>query len=133
MRGENINMYVVDASYALSFLIADERSEDVDDFFHSYTDGKINVISTNLLPFEVLNGLMMAFRRKRINENQLTEMAKNFLSLNIPLVANDYTHCLTHARRYGLTIYDASYLVLANSERAILKTHDIQLKKFTSR
>lgn len=129
MKDENTKTYVVDASYVLSFLMTDEGMPEVDDFFSLYADGVIQCISSSILPYEVLNALAMAVRRKRTTETQAREAAKKFFALHIPLIESDYMKCLSDSLEYSTTVYDASYLTLAHSERAPLKTHDNQLKK----
>lgn len=132
MKDANTKTYVVDASYVLSFLMADEGMQEVDDFFHLYADGVIQCISSSILPFEVLNALAMAVRRKRTTETQAIATAKFFFALRIPLAESDYLKCLSDSLEYSITVYDASYFSLAHSERAPLKTHDNQLKKLVS-
>lgn len=132
MRDANIKTYVIDASYALSFLMADEGTQEVDDFFGLYADGAVQCISANILPLEVLNALVMAVRRKRITETQALAAAKRFFALHIPLIESDYMKCFSGSLEYSITVYDASYLMLAYHERVPLKTHDNQLKKLIS-
>lgn len=129
MKDANTNAYVVDASYVLSFLMADEGTPEVDDFFGLYADGAVQCISANILPFEVLNALVMAVRRKRTTETQAIATAEKFFALHIPLIESDYMKCLSGSLEHSITVYDASYLMLAYHERVPLKTHDNQLKK----
>lgn len=133
MKAANTKTYVVDASYVLSFLMADEGSKEVDDFFDLYTKGVIQCSSSSILSLEVLNALVMASRRKRVTEAQAKELAQKFLALQISLDVSDYAQCMSAALNYSITVYDASYLVLAQREGIQLKTHDSQLKKIIAR
>lgn len=133
MKAANTKTYVVDASYVLSFLMADEGSQEVDDFFDLYTKGVIQCSSSSILSLEVLNALVMASRRKRVTEAQAKELAQKFLALQISLDVSDYAQCMSTALNYSITVYDASYLVLAQREGIQLKTHDSQLKKIIAR
>ena len=133
MKDANTNLHIVDASYVLSFLLVDEGTKEVDDFFRSYVDGTIRLLSSEILPLEVLNALLAAHARKRISEKQIKELSEKFWVLDIPLEKSDDADCLAIALKYSLTAYDASYLVLAKRVGVILHTHDKALKKVLSK
>ena len=133
MKDANTNLHIVDASYVLSFLLVDEGTKEVDDFFRSYVDGTIRLLSSEILSLEVLNALLAAHARKRISEKQVKELSEKFWALAIPLERSGDANCLTVAFKYSLTAYDASYLVLAKRSGAILHTHDKALKKVLSK
>ncbi|OAM87338.1 hypothetical protein AW736_24090 [Termitidicoccus mucosus] len=82
---------------------------------------------------EVANGLIMAERRKRASQADITEALH--LVAALPVVTDDETaqHAVSDtaalARQYGLTIYDAAYLELAMRRGASLATSDSALAK----
>ena len=120
---------VVDASYMLAFLLPDERTEEVTDTFAEIFFEGHELISTNLLPFEVLNGLKTAVLRKRLDSTLAGRLAKEFFKLEIALRDIDFEETLTTAVKKGLTVYDAGYIVLARSEHSALLSLDHHLQK----
>jgi predicted nucleic acid-binding protein len=107
--------FVLDASVALSWCFEDEGGD--------YAPGVLNALRTSeavaasLWPLEIVNGLLTAERRGRIDPAASGHFAHLLLSLPIvidPIArrrAFDVTHAL--ARRHALTSYDAAYLELA--------------------
>ena len=81
----NTNKFVVDASFALAFLLPDERTEEmkqnffasqIKNIFQQFINGEISLIAPYLLTFEVLNSLKLAVIRKRIS----ARTALNFIT-----------------------------------------------------
>ena len=65
---ENIKeVFVIDASYLLAFLL-NENNYEVNKLMEKYQAKQINLISTFLFKFEVSNALKTAVLRKRINK-----------------------------------------------------------------
>ncbi len=107
--------FVVDASIALSWCFEDEGDD--------YTVAVLKrlrsseAVAASLWPLEVVNGLLTAERRKRIEPGDAARFAGLLLSLPIvidPVLrrrAFDVTRGL--ARKHGLSAYDAAYLELA--------------------
>jgi predicted nucleic acid-binding protein len=79
------------------------------------------------------NGLLIAERRKRATQADVTEALHVVLSL--PIEIDRDTTCRVPgetaglARQYGLTIYDAAYLELAMRLGATLATSDTALAR----
>jgi predicted nucleic acid-binding protein len=106
---------VLDASLTLSWYFEDERTRVV--------DGALDEVVTSgavvpaLWRMEVVNGLQMAIRRKRI-DTDFRDRAIRHLSL-LPIVVDPetdryvWTTTLRLSDRFGLTVYDAAYLELA--------------------
>ncbi len=122
---------VVDASVALAWALPDESS--------AYADAVLAVVEREglLVPElwarEVANGLAVAYRRNRITsaDEKAFLAALSHLSIEVedasPLtVVRDGTAA---AMRYGLTAYDAAYVVLASRERLVLATLDAPMRK----
>ena len=128
--GENISgEVVVDASFILAFLLPDERVDEVDQVFDLYEEGKINFISTQLLPFEVFNSLRNAILRKRITKKQADDLGVEFFKIEINLEEIDFGTAFSLPLSQGLSFYDASYVYLARSKRISLLTFDSRLKR----
>lgn len=122
---------VIDASYCLAFLLPLESSKTIDATFIAYQEGTLELITTPLLPFEVLNGLRAAVLSKRITHDQANTLGHAFLELDIPIETVTYEEVFALAEKEKLSVYDASYLWLARSRRAKLYTFDKALKHLT--
>jgi predicted nucleic acid-binding protein len=124
-----MNVAVVDASFALSFLLPDESIENVDGVFEDYLDGTTSLVAPTLLPYEVVNGIKSALTRKRIDCVQANQLASAFLALDLQLLPINLLDALARARTSKLSAYDASYVSLAASNGWPLLTHDKRLRK----
>lgn len=122
--------FIIDASFILSHLLPDERIEDVTSIFDDYSDKKLTLASTTLLPYEVMSGLNLALRRKRINKKVLKALAVRFLKfkLNIHEEEPDNVEALKLAEDLQITVYDASYVYLAKKYHVPLLTLDQKLR-----
>ncbi len=130
---ESINhkkSFVVDASFVLSYLLPDERSAKSEKIFEGYEDKSIKLVSIWLLPFEVINSLTSAVKSKRVNLETARILIDAFLKLSIPLNPVDFQDCFNLSQKTGLTVYEASYLALAQSKHVSVLTLDNKLKKF---
>lgn len=128
---ENIDL-VIDASFVLSFLLPDEQTAFVLKTFKDYHAGDIKLISSPLLPFEVLNGLKAAYLRKRLTTALVTELADTFFNLRIAEKAVDHKLALRESLKHNISYYDAAYLALAKSQHLPLYTLDKTLQKLAA-
>lgn len=118
---------VVDCSVTMPWFLEDERTK--------FTDQLLNAIdraeywAPSVWRLEMLNGLMMAERRKRIDRARRIESVDQVARLNVridPMLPNVFTLGAL-AERYGLTAYDAAYLELAVRQNFGLVTQDQEL------
>lgn len=120
---------VVDASYALAYLLPDEKNKVIDKTFIAHENGEIECISTVLLPFEVGNSLRVAVLRKHIGDVDAKQLMNQFMKLQIqifPIIAEEV---FALALQGKLTMYDAGYLWLALEKELSILTIDKQLTK----
>lgn len=130
---ENIKFwFVIDSSYLLSFLLPDEDIEEVNNIFGRLHKGDISFISTDLLPFEVLNGLKMSVRRKRITKLAAERLVDKFFGIEIDLHPVDMINTFLLAEKLDITVYDASYLQLSLENKIPLLTLDEKLQRFST-
>ena len=130
--GEDINgEVVVDASFILAFLLPDERVEQVDEIFDLYEAGKIALLSTKLLPFEILNGLRNSMLRRRITKFVASGLLSEFFRLKITFEEIEYEKMFLLSLKADLSVYDASYVFLARSKSVPLFTLDKKLTNLT--
>jgi predicted nucleic acid-binding protein len=77
---------------------------------------------------EVANGLIMAERRQRASQADITEALNLVAALPVEIDGETARRAVSDtaalARQYRLTIYDAAYLELAMRRRAALATSD---------
>jgi len=127
-----VRLAVIDANIALSWVLSDEPSSKailrlLDDFIAE----KVRLIAPSLWEYEVHNVLRVSIARDRINEQQAQRASQSLLKLRIelyefrPLLIDAWNLALA----YNLSIYDASYLALANQQRCEFYSSDRQLIK----
>jgi predicted nucleic acid-binding protein len=81
---------------------------------------------------EVANGFQSGIRRKRLDaayrDASLTDLGKLPITVDPDTDAHTWTTTLRLSDRYGLTIYDACYLELAQRRNLPLATLDQELR-----
>jgi predicted nucleic acid-binding protein len=121
--------FVVDSSVAFSWCFEDERTPATRDLLER--EGDSGATAPQHWPAEVLNGLMMAERRQRIDAQKRRRLA-NFLR-DLPVTLDQETSgrlwgpTQEFAERFRLTVYDAIYLELAQRNRLALASIDREL------
>jgi len=106
---------VMDASIVLAWLLPDEREAAINRIFDVYQQKKGHIYAPKLLIYELINGLKTAIVRKRINWPEAKESIKVFKAMNFELIdqGGEEEAILKLANRLNLSVYDASYVVLA--------------------
>ncbi|HEY9271075.1 type II toxin-antitoxin system VapC family toxin [Achromobacter sp.] len=123
---------IPDASLALAWLVGrtDARESQLAQHLLEVAHGAKNSVP-HIWRVEVANGILRAERSQRVSESQLFSF--NQLLARLPIfpdsaaafVSIDRSYQL--ARTHGLTVYDASYLELAQRHGAYLATFDRKL------
>jgi len=122
---------VLDASLALQWFLEDEAGR-------QYGLGVLASLSSKraMVPilwfYEVGNGLLMAYRRKRITLDQIDGFVTRLKALPIEAAHQLPTELLelpALAQKHSLTNYDAAYLALAIRSRLPLATTDADLRR----
>lgn len=127
-----IKALVIDGSTALGFLLKDEQGESSLNSLDAIESGIPTFVPSHWC-VEVANGLIMAERRKRASQADITEALG--LVAALPVFVDDQTSqrafsdTAALSRQYGLTIYDAAYLELAMRRGASFATSDNALIK----
>jgi len=126
-----VSDFVLDASLALQWFLEDEADR-------RYSLGVLASLSEKraLVPvlwfYEVGNGLLMAYRRKRITRDQIDGFLIRLKALPIDVAQHtpdDILELPALAQSHGLTNYDAAYLALAARFNLPLATTDSDLRK----
>lgn len=106
----------------------DEHEQIVDAMFQKFIKAEVNFISTQLLKFEVINGLKSAVVSKRLSHEKIANYINDFLLLGIGELEVDLSKTVDLAMAKGLSVYDASYLALSEAENCQLLSLDKRLK-----
>jgi predicted nucleic acid-binding protein len=121
--------FVVDASVALSWCFEDERTPATKALLERA--GETGAVAPQHWPAEVLNGLMMAERRQRIDADRRRHLGDFLRDLPVALDPDTASQLWgatqTLAGRFRLTVYDAIYLELAQRKQLALATLDQEL------
>jgi predicted nucleic acid-binding protein len=118
---------VVDCSVTLPWFLEDERSKFTDDLLDAID--RSEYWAPSLWRIEMLNGLLMAERRKRIDRRWRIESVEQVarLSVRVDPALPDVSAIGGLAERHGLSGYDAAYLELARRHGFALATLDREL------
>jgi predicted nucleic acid-binding protein len=121
---------VLDSSATLAWIYDDEITDAMRQLFNTIVDN--GAIVPALWRLEVANVLTFAVRRKRIDAEFRRTALVNLARLNIKTDPDTDAHVwaetLLLADRFGLTIYDATYLELAQRLALPLATLDESLR-----
>lgn len=124
---------VVDASVLVKWYVEEKDTKIALQLRTDYEDGTVDLWSTHLMPFEVLNALRYS---QDLGQDEIEKVGESLARSQIalyPLLDWNYRElCIRMAFRYGVTIYDASYIALAHSIDKVLYTSDEKLYSKTS-
>jgi len=126
-----VNDLVRDASLALQWFLEDEAGRKYSLAILASLAEKRALVPI-LWFYEVGNGLLMAYRRKRISLEQIDGFLTRLAALPIEAAQQpsaDVLRLPALAQIYGLTNYDAAYLALAQQLNFPLATTDTALRK----
>ena len=117
---------VLDSSAALAWVFSDESAPEMDVVFDQVAERGAVVPSLWIL--EIANALTVAARRERITRNERDDALADLAALDVSIDPETEQHAwkatLQLADRHGLSVYDASYLELAQRKRLPLVTLD---------
>ena len=123
--------FVLDCSVTLSWLLPDERDAATDALIDDLE--RATGVVPAIWPYEVANALLVAQRRARIDDDDLTRVRGALAALPIEVEAvagNDVLSTVCDlGRRLDLTSYDAAYVELPMRRRLPLATLDARLRK----
>ncbi len=115
---------VLDASVVIKWYVEEEGTDRALRILEDYSNGKLDLISVQLMPFEVINALRYA---RNFGTIDLLKVGESLSKLQVglfPLLYGLYEQAVNFAVKYGTTVYDASYLSLAVNTDCILYTAD---------
>ena len=124
--------FVIDASATLPWRFADESTPWSEALLDRVEAGEEVLVPAHW-PLEVLNGLLVARRKGRVSDAQVSEFIEDLAALPIRVVPDadpaQWPTILSLAQQHRLTAYDAAYLDLAQRTGLPLATLDGDLRK----
>ena len=122
--------FVLDNSVALAWCFEDEQTPAIMALLDRVV--ATGAMAPLLWPLEALNGLLVAERRRRLEPAKRAELAGLLHALPIKLddetADKSWEDTLRLAERFTLSVYDATYLELAQRRRLPLASMDRALR-----
>ncbi len=122
---------VIDASLTLTWCFEDEVTPTTDVVLDHVSE--TGAVVPGLWRIEVANAFQSALRRKRISREYRDECLARLAALPVTVDADTDTYAWTTTLRlaesFGLTVYDATYLELAQRRGLALATLDRELRE----
>jgi predicted nucleic acid-binding protein len=121
---------VLDASVALKWQFeGEEVTKSATALLEDFIEGKIELISPTLFPYEILSAINVAINRKRIDESIGHKAVSYITSMGIELksISDLIAPIFFKARQYRLSPYDCAYIALAEKEKCDFYTGDKKL------
>lgn len=123
---KDTKLIIIDSSVVFKWFVQEDivSTEKSRQLFGEFRKGTIKVLFPDLIFYELSN--ILAYK-KVLSDSDIQEIFKSFCSLPI----NIYTptiefisKTLDFARKYQVTLYDASYAVLAREKKGVFITAD---------
>ena len=128
-----MNRFVLDTSFAFSWVIESERTPEGLALFDRMANEKVQAVVPALWPEEMANVFLTVERAKKLSPDQVATWVEIFQHLPILIDPPSLPHSLGEVRllaqKHGLSAYDARYLHLAIREKLPLATGDKKLIK----
>lgn len=107
--------------------------DELDDFSQRSADRVVgeSALVPPIFPVEVANALFFAGKKRRITEDDVRMALTRIAELPIRVDSREFAlhDELELAKKYDLTLYDATYLALARRHRIPLLTRDALLRR----
>ncbi|MGH7708068.1 MAG: type II toxin-antitoxin system VapC family toxin [Candidatus Dormibacteria bacterium] len=120
---------VIDASLPAKWVVRDEASDGANAVLK--TVSRQDAVVPAIFPFEIENILVVAKRRRRIDDAALNEALRLLKKVDItvqPFGLSGFGRHIDLAKRYALTAYDAAYVTLASNRKLMLFTADQRME-----
>jgi predicted nucleic acid-binding protein len=122
---------VLDASLALAWYFQDEATPATDRILDRVAEN--GAVVPALRRLELANGLQVAVRRGRIStayrDGSLADLTQMQIETDLETDMHAWSATLRLAEKHNLTLYDASYVELAQRRRLPLATLDREMRR----
>jgi predicted nucleic acid-binding protein len=118
---------IVDASVILAAFFPDEAQAQAQAVIRDHLIGHTPLVAPSLLPYEIMDAVVRAVRRRHISMEQRQDILASFEGLEIALMPVHWPQVVSLARRFGRSAYEAAYLALAEATGEPLITGDARL------
>ena len=119
---------IIDAGVVLRGFFPDEEGQAAAQaILHAYVQEEIELQAPTLLPYELINAILQAVRRERIDPAKGKEILTAYFDLGIRTVQVSWQRVFDLACAYGRSAYDGAYLALAEETGSKLVTGDRRL------
>lgn len=115
---------VIDASVAIKWFLEEEDYQVAQRLREDFLEGLLQLRVPSLLPFEVLNGLRYSRRYRGPELREAATGLDRAALVTIPLVGEFMERTVALALDANVTIYDASYVALADLAKCPLYSAD---------
>jgi len=115
---------VADASVIVKWFVDEEYTKQAMMLRKSYIDGRLDIACPNLLPHEVLNALRYNPEFGQEQVRIASAALEKYQLLLYPILGELAALCIKNSFEYGISLYDSSYLSLAEHLDAMLYTAD---------
>lgn len=122
-------MVVVDTSIVYKWVREEDTRHLSLEILYNYLSGKEKVIVPDILLYELANVLA---HKTELTIKDIQEAWNLFIDFNVPIFVptpNFLKKCLKFAKKYQVSVYDASYAVLAKEKKCDLITSDDKFVK----
>jgi len=120
---------VIDAGVILKGYFADETGHEYAQLIiKEYAEGIVELHAPQLIMYEIVNALVVAGNRKRIDNEQINEIIAAIREIEIKLLPiGDIQRLFDISLKYGRSAYDAAYIFLAETLNMKMVTADAKL------
>lgn len=115
---------IADASVIVKWFVDEEYTKQAVMLRKGYIDGRLDIACPNLLPYEVLNALRYNPEFGQEQVRIASEAMEKYQLLLYPILGELAALCIKNSFEYGISLYDSSYLSLAEYLDATLYTAD---------
>ncbi len=134
MERREKKVIIADASVIVKWFVEEDFTKNALNIRDDYKKGIIDIWSTELMPFEVINALRY---NQELGREELVKAGKSLSKFKIalyPLLNELADLCIENALKYGLTIYDSSYLALSQTfDKEFFTADEKMMSKISSK
>ena len=119
---------VADASVIAKWFLVEAYRDDAVRLRDDFVSGKLSLSSPALMPFEVINVVKFSSKSTQVSRVKAVGKSLSFYGITLHHLKHEYLDLSAEvSSRNDVTIYDASYIALAEHLQSVLYTADERL------